>query len=170
MKLSDFINKRLKELGRNRNWLINHGDLEWSTLSNIDKGIAIRKITQEKLAKALECSMGDIQACLAEAPSPLRKEAAKPEGIHVIGGKPPKAEPKPEPVEEQPDEIVSVKIKPEALLIDPEELADDVEEETLYEFKARMKDMCLRKFVEQNNGEKAKILIAENLLKELLEV
>ena len=41
MKLSDFINKRLKELGRNRNWLINHGDLEWSTLSNIDKGIAI---------------------------------------------------------------------------------------------------------------------------------
>lgn len=43
-------------------------------------------------------------------------------------------------------------------------------EETLEEFKARMKDMCLRKFVEQNNGEKAKILIAEKLLNELLEV
>ena len=54
--------------------------------------------------------------------------------------------------------------------MEAEEEADDVEEETLYEFKARMKDMCLRNFVEHKDSDEAKIFIAENLLKELLEV
>lgn len=171
MTLAEFMKKRREELGLTWNDIIDGGiaNNTWCNIVN-GKQLTVKPATMERLARLLKCTIGDIQACLAEMPNPLRKEAAKPEGIHVIGGKPPKAEPKLEPVEEQPDEIVSVKIKPEALVIDPEELADDVEEETLYEFKARMKDMCLRKFVEQNNGEKAKILIAENLLKELLEV
>ena len=71
MKLSEFIRKRLEELGKNRSWLINSGDLDWSTLSNIDKGMTIRKVTQEKLARALQCSMGDIQQCLMEQ-NPLK--------------------------------------------------------------------------------------------------
>ena len=71
MQLSDFIKKRLAELGKNRSWLINSGDLDWSTLSNIDKGMTIRKVTQEKLARALQCSMGDIQQCLMEQ-NPLK--------------------------------------------------------------------------------------------------
>ena len=80
MTLSEFIKKRLEEMGKNRSWLVNFGDLDWSTLSNIDKGKSIQKVTQEKLAKALQCSQGDIQACMAEQPSPFRKEAEMPEG------------------------------------------------------------------------------------------
>ena len=72
MTLSEFIKKRLQELGKNRSWLVNFGDIEWQTLSNIDKGRGISKATQEKLAKALECSQGDIQNCLAEQ-NPLKK-------------------------------------------------------------------------------------------------
>ena len=71
MKLSDFINRRLLELGMIRSDLVNKHDLNWSTLSNIDHDKPISKITQEKLAKALQCTMGDIQACFAEQ-NPLK--------------------------------------------------------------------------------------------------
>ena len=84
MTLSEFIKKRLDELGMKRSNLINDYDLAWSTLSNIDHDKPINKVTQEKLAKALQCSQGDIQKCLAEMPSPLRKEATKPEGLAGI--------------------------------------------------------------------------------------
>ena len=135
-----------------------------------------RKSTLQKLAEMWKCSIGDIQACMAEMPHPLRKEAEKPEGqagasITAKAGKRKKDEvdklmgekpfaPVPDPEEPEPD--VDMMFPVEAPAEEPEE--------TLEEFKARMKDMCLRKFVEQNNGEKAKILIAEKLLKELLEV
>ena len=39
-----------------------------------------RKSTLHKLAEVWKCSVGDIQACLAEMPNPLRKEAERPEG------------------------------------------------------------------------------------------
>lgn len=39
-----------------------------------------RKSTLHKLAEIWKCSVGDIQACLAEMPNPLRKEAERPEG------------------------------------------------------------------------------------------
>lgn len=39
-----------------------------------------RKSTLQKLAEMWKCSIGDIQACMAEMPHPLRKEAEKPEG------------------------------------------------------------------------------------------
>ena len=71
MKLSEFINRRLLELGMIRSDLVNKHDLDWSTLSNIDHDKTVRKTTQEKLAKALQCTMGDIQACLAEQ-NPLK--------------------------------------------------------------------------------------------------
>ena len=56
MTLSEFIKKRLDELGMKRSNLINDYDLAWSTLSNIDHDKPINKVTQEKLAKALQCS------------------------------------------------------------------------------------------------------------------
>ena len=39
-----------------------------------------RKSTLHKLAELWKCSVGDIQACMAEMPNPLRKEAERPEG------------------------------------------------------------------------------------------
>ena len=111
MTLSEFIKKRLEEMGRNKSWLVNFNDLEWSTFTRINKGLPITKATQEKLAKALECSQGDIQACMAETPNPLRKEAAKPEGTAGISimakpKKKPKPEaPAPDPKDEEPADV-----------------------------------------------------------------
>lgn len=114
-----------------------------------------RKSTLQKLAELWKCSIGDIQACLAEMPNPLRKEVEKPEGLHVIGGKPKtKTEPAPDP---EPEEEVDVMF--------PVETAA---EETLAEFKARMKDICLRLFVEEEYSDNARLCIADRLLEEIL--
>ena len=102
MTLSEFVNKRLKDLGKNRNWLVNYCDLEWSTLSNIDKGMTIRKVTQEKLAKALECSQGDIQACMAEQ-NPLKNVIVNKKSLAKLNAK--KEAPAPDSEDEQPKNI-----------------------------------------------------------------
>ena len=76
MTLYDFINNRLAELGVKRSDLIDKFDLDWSTLSNIGRGKMIRESTKQKLAHALKCSIGDINARLAES---APKKAAKKE-------------------------------------------------------------------------------------------
>jgi hypothetical protein len=84
MKLSEFINKRLEELHMTRTVLVNNFGLKWSTLSNINRGIPISEATKQKLALALQCSQGDIQACLAEAPDDRRKGGSVMEAIEKL--------------------------------------------------------------------------------------
>ncbi len=121
-----------------------------------------RKSTLQKLAEMWKCSIGDIQACMAEMPHPLRKEAEKPEGqawASIIAKKVPA---KKNTVEPEPES------EPEVDIMFPVEEPAEEPEETLEEFKARMKDMCLYEFSVCGNLEEAKILIAEAVLKELL--
>ena len=172
MKLSEFINKRLKELGMKRSDLINKHDLVWSTLSTIDRGGSIGNVTIEKLALALQCNRGDIQACLAEQ-NPLQKAVVSKKSLakqKVIDNtedferaantikKVMEEEPFVTP-ESEPEEEVDVMFPPE-----PEEKP----EETVAEFKARMKDICLRLFVEEEYSDNARLCIADRLLEELL--
>jgi len=82
MTLNDYINKRLSELKITRSVLVNDFDISWATLSSITQGKNIGPVTKEKLARALKCSIGDINAILSKSPHPLRKEAAKQEGLH----------------------------------------------------------------------------------------
>ena len=170
MKLSEFVKKRRAELGLTWNDIMD-GGIAHNTFSKIvnDKQLTMQPATMEKLARVLKCSMGDIQACMAEIPSPLREEAEKPEGnagISITAGdgksrkddvdkvmrEKPYVTPEPEPEEE----------------VDVMFPAETAAEETLAEFKARMKDMCLYEFTAHGSLEEAKVLIAENLLEELL--
>lgn len=96
MNLSEFIKKKLEELGKNRSWLVNFGDIDWQTLSNIDKGRGISKATQEKLANALGCTQGDIQACLAEQ-NPLKNVVVSKKSLAKLNAK--KEAPAPDPEE-----------------------------------------------------------------------
>lgn len=80
MTLNEFINKRCAELGITKTQLCERGNLVWSTLTMIAKGKTIKTVTKEKLARGLQCTIGDINKCLAEEPNPLRKEAATREG------------------------------------------------------------------------------------------
>lgn len=101
MTLNEFVEKRMAELGLKRADLVNKFDLDWSTLGKIAKGHSIRPVTQQKLALALDCDQGKIQACLAEQ-NPLRKTIVSKKSL--AKQKPKKAEPKPEP-EPEPEEL-----------------------------------------------------------------
>ncbi len=168
MKLSEFINKRLKELGMKRSDLINKHDLVWSTLSTIDRGGSIGNVTIEKLALALQCNRGDIQACLAEQ-NPLQKAIVSKKSLakqKVIDNT--------EDFERAANTIKKVMEEKPFVTPEPEEEVDvmfpveTAAEETLAEFKARMKDFCLRMFVEEDYSETARLCIADRLLNELL--
>ena len=156
MTLSEFIKKRLEEMGRNKSWLVNFNDLEWSTFTRINKGLPITKATQEKLAKALECSQGDIQACMAETPNPLRAEAERPEGTAGISimakpKKKPKPEaPAPDPKDEEPAEVFQQDAEPE----DDEEQAEytlsevkKFESMALNDYQQKLRDIAWRIFL-----------------------
>jgi len=101
MNLREFIDKRLEEMGKNRSYLVNECDIEWSTLSSINRGAGIRESTREKLALALHCSQGEIQACLAEQ-NPLKDVVVSNIAKAKMKANRKKKEPKEEPEEELP--------------------------------------------------------------------
>lgn len=52
------------------------------TFIRIRAGGTIMAGTKQKLAQALQCSTGDLQAAISEQPNPLREEADQEEGYH----------------------------------------------------------------------------------------
>ena len=81
MTLGEFIKKRKEEL--KLKWKdFEDAGISSQTISCIinNKQKSIMPATREKLATVLKCSQGEIQACMAEVPNPLRAEAEKPEG------------------------------------------------------------------------------------------
>lgn len=112
-----------------------------------------RKSTLHKLAELWKCSVGDIQACLAELPNPLRKEAEKPEGNAGIsitakaGKSKKKAEPAPDPEELPFTDEPEQEDKPE----DEEfpvyhSVYEEDRQEGEERYKQKLRDMCLRIF------------------------
>ena len=85
MKLSEFVKKRRAELGLTWNDIMD-GGIAHNTFSRIvnDKQLTMKASTMEKLARVLKCTIGELQACLAEVPNPLREEAERQEGTAGI--------------------------------------------------------------------------------------
>lgn len=147
MTLSEFIKKRLQELGKNRSWLVNFGDIDWQTLSNIDKGSGISKATQEKLANALGCTQGDIQACLAEQ-NPLKNVIVNKKSLAKLNAK--KEAPTPDPKDEEPAEVFQTDAEPE----DDEEQAEytlsevkTLEQMALNDYQQQLRELAWRIFL-----------------------
>lgn len=78
--LNDFINRRMAELGIGYKALTNAG-IGAQTMVNIRKGkvTGLQLVTRQKLAEALRCSMGDIQAAIANTAqvTPFGEEVQK---------------------------------------------------------------------------------------------
>lgn len=163
MTLAEFMKKRREDLGLTWNDIIDGGiaNNTWCNIVN-GKQLTVKPATMEKLARVLKCTIGDLQACMAETPNPLRKEAEKPEGQAGASITAKKVMVKKNTVEPEPEP------EPEVDIMFPVEEPAEEPEETLEEFKARMKDRCLYEFSVCGNLEEAKILIAEAVLKELL--
>ena len=143
MTLSEFIKKRLEEMGKTRSWLVNFGDMDWSTLSNIDKGLSIRKVTQEKLANALGCTQGDIQACLAEQ-NPLKKVVVSKKSTAKLNAK--KTAPAPDPKEEEPAEVIKTDEPEDEEFPVYHSVYEEDRQEGEERYKQKLRDMCLRIF------------------------
>ena len=153
MTLAEFCKKRKEELGLTWNDIVDGGIAQY-TFSMIASGkqLTMKPATMEKLARLLKCTMGDIQACMAEIPNPLRKEAEKPEGQAgaSITAKPKKKAkpeaPAPDPKDEEPAEVFKTD--------EPEDeefpVYRSVYEEDRLEgeerYKQKLRDMCLRIF------------------------
>ena len=153
MTLAEFCKKRKEELGLTWNDIVDGGIAQY-TFSMIASGkqLTMKPATMEKLARLLKCTMGDIQACMAETPNPLRKEAEKPEGtagISIMAKA--KKKPKPEapaldPKDDEPAEVFKTD-EPEEK---PFPVYHSVYEEDRLEgeerYKQKLRDMCLRIF------------------------
>ena len=112
MTLAEFCKKRREELGLTWNDIIDAGiaNNTWCNVVN-GKQLTVKPATMERLARLLKCTIGELQACMAETPNPLRAEAARPEGnagisITAKAKKKPKPEaPAPDPKDEEPAEV-----------------------------------------------------------------
>ena len=155
MTLGEFIKKRKEEL--KLKWKdFEDAGISSQTISCIinNKQKSIMPATREKLATVLKCSQGEIQACMAEVPNPLREEAARPEGTAGISiTVRPKKKPKPEATAPDPEEPAEV-FQPDEPEEEAEEMAFPVyhsvyEEDRLEgeeRYKQKLRDMCLRIF------------------------
>ena len=153
MNLSEFMKKRREELGLTWNDIIDGGiaNNTWCNIVN-GKQLTVKPATMEKLARLLKCTIGELQASMAETPNPLRAEAARPEGnagisITAKAKKKPKPEATaPDPKDEEPAEVFKTD--------EPEDeefpVYHSVYEEDRLEgeerYKQKLRDMCLRIF------------------------
>lgn len=77
MALWDYMQKRMQELGLTAYKLQKDYDVPWSTIQRIKAGKPITTPSKQKLALALSCSMGDINAAIAQAKAPEENETGK---------------------------------------------------------------------------------------------
>ncbi len=144
-----------------------------------------RKATLHKLAELWKCSAGDIQACLAEMPNPLRKEAEKREGvIDKKSAKKKAPAPDPEEPETEPAEVFTPAEPDETddnygFKVPEQQLRDSIVDEksemfirdtAIAFYKGRLKDMCIQKLAmaSGNNVTDVYTEIGYELVKELV--
>lgn len=66
MSLYKFVAKRLDEMGLTMKQLSENEEINYTTINRIKAGGTIRDGTKQKLAKGLKCSIGDINAAIAQ--------------------------------------------------------------------------------------------------------
>ena len=181
MTFAEFCKKRREELGLTWNDIIDGGiaNNTWCNIVN-GKQLTVKPATMERLARLLKCTIGELQASMAETPNPLRKEAERPEGtagISIMAK--PKKKPKPEAPAPDPEEPAEV-FQPDEPEEEAEEMAfpvyHSVYEEDRQEgeerYKQKLRDMCLRIFASGVPGvhtmEKIYADIGYALVKELV--
>ena len=73
MSLWKFIENKLAEMGKDKRWLEDECGFTGYMLPRIRSGGTIQNATKQKLAKAFKCSIGDVNAAIAERDLPEPK-------------------------------------------------------------------------------------------------
>lgn len=153
MTLAEFMKKRREDLGLTWNDIIDGGiaNNTWCNVVN-GKQLTVKPATMERLARLLKCTIGELQACMAETPNPLRAEAEKPEGnagisIMAKPKKKPKPEtPAPDPKDEEPAEVFQADEPEEKPFPVYHSVYEEDRQEGEERYKQKLRDMCLRIF------------------------
>ena len=164
MKLSEFVKKRRAELGLTWNDIMD-GGIAHNTFSNIvnDKQLTMMPATMQKLALLLKCSIGDIQACIAEQ-NPLqkvvisKKSLAKQKHPEVdtvkdVMEEKPYVAPEPAPDPEEPAEVFRPEEPTDELFPVYHSPYDAEREEGAKEYRQKLRDMVLRVMASGRAGE-----------------
>ena len=172
MKLSEFVKKRKEELGLTWNDIMD-GGIAHNTFSRIvnDKQLTMKASTMEKLARILKCTIGELQACMAEVPNPLREEAERQEGIAGISitarpGKSKKDEVD-KVMKEKPDVAPEPEQEEEVDVMFPPEMDDEADtirvtrEVAEAVYKRKLKDICMKHFANMCPGDDSTKTFAE---------
>lgn len=155
MKLSEFYKERMAaNPNLTRRMLVD--EIGSATVYAIQHDVprAFRKSTLQKLAELWKCSQGDIQACMAELPNPLRAEAAKPEGQAGIIKDPVKKNAvDPEPAPEKVPIKWHVDQKVDADVVVPDEiprpgLTNIPADVNVEMYKAHLREMLVKRMAE----------------------
>lgn len=80
MSLWKFIENKLAEMGKDERWLEDECGFTGYTLPRIRSGGTIQNATKQKLAQAFKCSIGDINAAIAQIDKP-KAEADEPKKV-----------------------------------------------------------------------------------------
>lgn len=80
MSLWKFIENKLAEMGKDERWLEDECGFTGYMLPRIRSGGTIQNATKQKLAQAFKCSIGDINAAIAQIDKP-KAEADEPKKV-----------------------------------------------------------------------------------------
>ena len=143
MSLRKFIENKLAEIGKDEKWLVDECGFTGYMLPRIRAGGVIQNATKQKLAKAFKCSIGDINAAIAQIDPPEQKTELPAAAKEVIDAY----------MDDGPAKVTAEKIKwypgqdaidtpqsgPAAVITEPKVTALDVEA-----YKAKLKDTLMK--------------------------
>ena len=134
MSLWKFINDKLAEIGKDEKWLVDECGFTGYMLPRIQAGGVIQNATKQKLAQAFKCSIGDINAAIAQIDKP-KAEADEPKKVPA------------EKIKWYPDQeaIDTPQCGPVSVISEPEVIVLDVEV-----YKAKLKDILMKLIVAED--------------------
>ena len=130
MSLWKFIENKLAEKGKDEQWLVDECGFSGYMLPRIQAGGVIQNATKQKLAHAFGCSIGDINAAIAQIDKPEPKgEAGEPKKVPA------------DKIKWYPDQdaIDTPQSGPVAVITEPKVTALGVEA-----YKAKLKDTLMK--------------------------
>ena len=139
MSLWKFIEDKLAETGKDERWLADECGFTVNTVNRIRHGGAIKDGTKQKIALALKCSVGDINAAIAQKDVPQSELTAETKEIIDTYMREPQKIPA-EKIKWYPDQpaIDTPQIGPVAVITEPKVTVLDVEA-----YKQKLKNVIL---------------------------
>lgn len=180
--LWDFVEKRMHELGLTRYDLEMDHDVPYATMQRIKSGFTgFKEVTKQKLALALQCSVGDINAAISGTvaePTGSKENAAEsepPKKVKVIkeARKEETSQKNERPKERWPEDPPDEASGQKGEVMYSEREVDEICKKRINEYKQQLKDLSLKTLTSvpklNVSGETPYGIVGRALIEKLLE-